>query len=482
MICKQTLRVFEGPVINARWFGARGDGEADDHGALQAAVDSAGPGDTVHLPNGTYAVSKAVNASKHLTTIDFEGTLVPHGSHDGPLFGVVGDKDTRPRTESTATTVSYGSNPKIDIKSLRLDGRYRSRGFYGQSVDHFSWSNMFISRTSGYAMKLMMVREADIYNLNLDRVSGEMKNEANLCISGDHASGDATNNIRLWGANIVYPGGRAVEIGYGPESGDENGTVRNISFYGAQIHYVRDQGPSYAPTDDEIRFITLDHCHSIKFVACNLRLGDSSSGALVSIGSESSAAQDTREILFIGCRLSGGGRGAVGIENVRAEDVQVYGSTFQIDVPHSGAVNKAVLSTDVASEDRAGVVTTKAQSFAGDKTFTRRLVSDGRFSLGSPAVQTVEEDTRIEPDRSFIQLRSTSGTELSATPTISSDGVMDGQTLAVVNVGSSPITLQRRDALPSSALEMPGRSMELRPDGGRIDFIWSAELGTWCAG
>jgi Pectate lyase superfamily protein len=343
------LRVFEGP-INARWFGAKGNGEADDLDAIQRAIEAGQEGDTIYLPRGTYPVSGAVVASKHMVTIDFEGTLVPHGSYDDVLFKIEGDKGSRLRTEPSPPNYpgGYGTNPKIDIKSLWLDGKYQSRGFHARYVDHFSWSRVFISRTNGYAMKLMQVREADIYNLTLDRVSGQMRNgEANFWMSGDHPEGDQVNNIRIWGLNIPYPGGRAVKIDCG--STLRNGPIRNISFYGAQIHYVQEQGLSYAPMDNNIKFITLDNCHSIRFVACNLRLGDTSKGTLIAIGSEAAegtVANDQREILFIGCEFSGGGAGATGIDNVLGGPVEVYGPPPDMPNPYVGAVRESVLSSD----------------------------------------------------------------------------------------------------------------------------------------
>lgn len=350
----QWLGIFEGP-INVRWFGARWNGGANDRGATQAAINAARPGDTVYLPRGQYAVSKAIVASKRMVTIDFEGTLVLHGSYDDVLFKIVGDKDTRLRAEPTETTVGYGSYPKIDIKALWLDGKSQSRGFFAQYVDRFSWSKVFISRNNSYAVKLTQVREADIYNLTLDRVSGQMRGEANFFTSGDHPTGDAANNIRIWGINTVYPGGRAVKIGCGPKNEVINGPVRNIFFYGAQIHYLREQGLSYTPTENNIRFITLDNCRSINFEACNLHLGDTSQGTLISIGSEASA-----------------------------------GST-------------------------AGATTTGSQSFAGNKTFTQHHVVDGR-SLRPSAVQTVDEGIQINSGRSFVQISSTADGTVTATP------------------------------------------------------------------
>src|SRR4051794_11249020 len=48
------IRVEAGP-LSAKWFGARGDGRADDAPAIQRAIDAA-DGRTVWLPAGTYRI------------------------------------------------------------------------------------------------------------------------------------------------------------------------------------------------------------------------------------------------------------------------------------------------------------------------------------------------------------------------------------------------------------------------------------------
>ncbi len=46
-----------GSVINVVWFGARGDGETDDSDAFDAAINWAGPGGTILVPQGTWRVA-----------------------------------------------------------------------------------------------------------------------------------------------------------------------------------------------------------------------------------------------------------------------------------------------------------------------------------------------------------------------------------------------------------------------------------------
>src|SRR5690349_21603423 len=49
-----------GKVISVKAFGAKGDGAADDTGAVQAAINVARAGETIYLPPGTYDVSNLV--------------------------------------------------------------------------------------------------------------------------------------------------------------------------------------------------------------------------------------------------------------------------------------------------------------------------------------------------------------------------------------------------------------------------------------
>lgn len=70
---KRYKRIYSG-AINARWFGAKGDGIQDDAAALQAAID-AGPG-TILLPRGTYRITVPLSLHGHNVLLAGEGMEV----------------------------------------------------------------------------------------------------------------------------------------------------------------------------------------------------------------------------------------------------------------------------------------------------------------------------------------------------------------------------------------------------------------------
>ena len=60
-----------GIIVNVREFGARGDGVADDTGAVQSAINAAKTGETIYFPSGIYNVSNF--AVKNRSGLSFVG-------------------------------------------------------------------------------------------------------------------------------------------------------------------------------------------------------------------------------------------------------------------------------------------------------------------------------------------------------------------------------------------------------------------------
>lgn len=81
-------------LLNAKWYGALGDGGTDDYAALQAAIDAAGTGGgsmcrVVYVPRGTYLISQSLRiTATNMTLMSNDQTRVTkHASMTtGPLL------------------------------------------------------------------------------------------------------------------------------------------------------------------------------------------------------------------------------------------------------------------------------------------------------------------------------------------------------------------------------------------------------------
>lgn len=69
------LRTGEEPAANVKYYGAAGDGVADDTSAIQTAVDSCPPGGTVYLPGGTYNIAGRIVITTADVTIRGPATI-----------------------------------------------------------------------------------------------------------------------------------------------------------------------------------------------------------------------------------------------------------------------------------------------------------------------------------------------------------------------------------------------------------------------
>jgi hypothetical protein len=110
-------RAYSGP-IEARWFGAVGDGISDDTAAIQAALthfETAGPG-VLRLGSGTFEVTGTLlNFSSELT-IDARGaTVEASATSSGPILFIGG---TGVRILGGTWKVAYPGSRQIDVEGL----------------------------------------------------------------------------------------------------------------------------------------------------------------------------------------------------------------------------------------------------------------------------------------------------------------------------------------------------------------------------
>lgn len=122
------LRVFEegSASFNARWFGAFGDGVADDTVALQAAITATPTNGTLLIPNGTYLVTPQTHAALSGVFGANSVCLQPKSSIniEGQGFGTV----LKLKNSSTGASGAIIGNPVTPtisdfvLKNIMLDG------------------------------------------------------------------------------------------------------------------------------------------------------------------------------------------------------------------------------------------------------------------------------------------------------------------------------------------------------------------------
>lgn len=140
--------------------------------------------------------------------------------------------------------------------------------------------------------------------------------------------------------------------------------------------------------------------------------------------------------------------------------------------------NPSTHTHDPASPTAAGFMSTAYQEFAGGKVFRGTLFNQGRRATTPAAVQTLTASATISPDRQTRPVDSASAITLASTPHIAAG--LDGEQFVIFNVGSYPITLQDRDTLVGSGVELgPGIASVTIEPGQMLALAYLASTGLW---
>ncbi|RYU96758.1 glycosyl hydrolase family 28-related protein [Emticicia agri] len=111
-------RNFTATEVNIKWFGAKGDGRADDTDAIQKSINSR---KNVYIPEGTYKVTRTINLNFDSTTID--------ASRAAPKI----------RGENSASSIIFPVNiqgPVLDYRQTETQLKNSKFGF-GLSLSDF---------------------------------------------------------------------------------------------------------------------------------------------------------------------------------------------------------------------------------------------------------------------------------------------------------------------------------------------------------
>lgn len=117
-----------GAVINAMHpsFGVVGDGTTDDSSAIQAAINAASAGDTVLIPQGTYAIASTLTLSTDDVRFVCEGKLDVRGNGDLDYAMLISGDRVRARVRIDHTNASShsgrGESVRVTGTDVRIDG------------------------------------------------------------------------------------------------------------------------------------------------------------------------------------------------------------------------------------------------------------------------------------------------------------------------------------------------------------------------
>lgn len=229
--------------VDAKWWGAHGDGSTDDTAALQSALvatATASPNRlSFRIPAGTYRVCNLFLGNN-------QASGCPN-SQECPaparVYGVGGVSVFNARLKATSTcganlgdfVVVANSMSSFTLETLAIDGNANSMAGSGASCLDVSWKN---SQTSAPALK-SVYRDLDLENCK-DSAGG-------YAIDGDQDNDSTFSNIAIGGQTAT---GEQVALSLNM-GGGQTGPVSGIKLYNRSYIQVNTQGvhiqDSYLP-------------------------------------------------------------------------------------------------------------------------------------------------------------------------------------------------------------------------------------------
>lgn len=156
-------------VVNARDFGAKGDGITDDTVAIQVAASKA-EGKSLYIPSGRYLLSSA-------------SVVLPSNIHvfgDGPgscliqpnYYSYSGKWDRAAAVDWNVFQMQPGTK-NVFIEKLGLRGPFYSEDYSTNPVQNFPYSNGILCRGRDYQDRKSLTLEGESRNIRIENVSIE---------------------------------------------------------------------------------------------------------------------------------------------------------------------------------------------------------------------------------------------------------------------------------------------------------------------
>ncbi len=290
------IRSYSGP-LNVEWFGAVGDGAADDTGAIQAAINlcSLFDGGKVYIPTGRYKVTSTMSVLTNHTTIYGDGpnatTIVPSAlGMNCFMFG-----------NGTSTAIEYcGVQDLSIIPTVAIDRGVWIRNHYwfiGRNVQVYGNHDTAFEFENGSVAYLGFLHDvisgnSASYGCVLGRAgSGDLQN---VLLYNSHFDGAGASGLQVVNVGgLMWVGGEALTcnraLNLAPTGGKRVAAAyfQNIYFDTATNEEVRIHGSAGNRVSD------------LKFINCSFN--NSVNGCGVIIDNETTDSSIISGISFIGC-------------------------------------------------------------------------------------------------------------------------------------------------------------------------------------
>lgn len=165
----QYLRRLYSGAVNIKWFGAAGDGVADDTTAIQSAIDELG---VIFFPGGIYRTTAALTVPAEVELVGVgrrggAGTSIILAEHTGTaVLSITGfthakasglylktDDTTYPKTGLLLGRTSAASAGHHNFEYLKIEGKFSVAPIYSIASEVNTWSDIYVLNKAGTTAK-----------------------------------------------------------------------------------------------------------------------------------------------------------------------------------------------------------------------------------------------------------------------------------------------------------------------------------------
>ena len=216
-------------TVYPQWWGAKGDGDANDTAALQNAFNSIGDGQKIVIPPGTYHFNDTLHLDADYSILECEGILVWTGPNIPAVL--ISDDDV---------DIDDGTLWNVDVSLDLIDreGLWATDGI-GVLIEGVVESKITIKRCWGFRTGLQLGGENGGASINTFYL-GDMRHNR-ICIDVNCTNGHWCNGNKFYDGHFAYFSGTSenfndtvyVNIPY-PTPGDDDSNLHsanNNTFY-----------------------------------------------------------------------------------------------------------------------------------------------------------------------------------------------------------------------------------------------------------